>query len=249
MSKTILAAALGLALRSALPAQLVDVNVHAGYTTFAMGDLNSANNSLWGYNMGYPAYNGYYYYGIDRGVVAGVDLTTSRFLPVQGLVWGLRSEAMQSNLAEFKADNVPPYSIGAQYTDRATLTTVLVGGKYSLPFVTDGLSLGLGAWAGGGYGVLDQHATQDLTGPYSIQNGVFSAMLPVAELESSVDYKLGSHVSVSLSGGWRWADAPQVKNGGEALYNNWQKWYNATKSPVNVDFSGATAQGSVSYSF
>jgi hypothetical protein len=211
-----------------------------------MRALNSANASLYGYNMGAN-------YGNDgqltNGLVAGLDLTTQRLLNVQGLRWGLRGEYIQSNLSEFKTDDTSGYDIGAQFTEQASLTNVLVGAGYSLPFATDGLSMGLGAWVGAGYGVVNQVTSEDYSGPAAIQSGAYAAILPVAELEASVAYSLTQHVSLSLTGGWRWADAPQVSSGGVPLYNNWQRWYNTVNQPVNADFGGATAQGSVSYSF
>jgi hypothetical protein len=246
MSKTILAAALGLALSSALPAQLVDVNVHAGYTTFAMGDLNTANDNLLGYPMfGHSAH-------VENGVVAGADFTTQRLVPA-GLAWGLRAEVMQSNTGEFKdapSTYGTTYQTGVIFTDQATLSNVLLGGAYAVPLVADGLTLGVGAWIGGGHAVLNQNATMNVSNPkFRVQSGSFSADVPVAEAEGTLSYRLSSRVSVDLNDGWRWADAAQVKSGSTALVNNWQRWYRGASQPVNVDFGGITGQGSVSVSF
>ena len=247
MRKTLLAAVVAVGLVGTAQAGLLDVNVHAGYTTFAMGDLNTANDNLLGYPMfGRSAH-------VENGIVAGADFTTRRLLPLTGLAWGLRTEYMQSNTGEY-ADAAysggTTYQTGVNFTDQATLSNVLLGGTYAVPFVADGLTLGLGAWIGGGHAVLNQNVTKNVSNPpYRIQSGSFSADIPVAEAEGTLTYKLASRVSLSLSGGWRWADAAQVKSGSSALVNNWLRWYSAVNSPVNVDFGGITGQGSVGVSF
>jgi hypothetical protein len=237
MRKILLAAALGLAFTSSLPA--LDLSFHGGYTSFAMGDLNRANAGLVGYD-GQP-----YSQPIQSGFVVGADLCS----PLQGapdwLHLGLRYEYLQSNLAELK--NAGGGIGDVDFTSQAKLNNLLVGAKASAPFVLNGLSLGLGAWAGYGYATLDQHSRQFIS---PIQTDLFMKSLLVAELESSIVYKIGRRISLDFTGGWRWADAGWMYNDDHVtLYDALQIYEMSTKSPVNVDYSGLTAQGSVSCSF
>lgn len=241
MRKTLLAAALVLA--GPLAALGLDVTPHAGYTTFNMGDFNAFNDAIAGWGM-LP-----YHQHVDNGFVAGLDFTTHRFLGTPNAAWGLRTEYLQSNLSEFK----DPVQDLICFTDQATLGTALLGAELSAPLAMDGLSLGLGAWAGYGHAVLNQHRTFYQAGPpayaFPVQSGSFSAEIPVAELEARATYKVTHAISLSFNAGWRWADAPQMSSGGETLANNLQLWWYDTQTPVNVDFGGATAQGSASFSF
>lgn len=241
MRHPILAALVLAALGSNAQAAWLDVTPQAGYTTFSMGELNRANSSLHGYDMAGTQDD------LDNGFVAGLDLTTSRLLGLNGLSWGLRMEYLQSNQAE----NKDPSTYHFDYTDQATLTNALLGGTYNASVAGSGLSLGLAAWIGAGHAVLNQNVSLNVYSTSDpIQSGSFSANVLVGELEARAAYQLGKRIGLAVSGGWRWADATQVSSGGTPLYNNLQYWYyNSSTSPVNVDFSGATLKGSVSYSF
>jgi hypothetical protein len=240
MRKIVLAACLAV-LASAAQAAWLDVTPHAGYTTFSMGELNRANAALHGYDMqGHQQ-------DLNNGFVAGLDLMTQRWTGAQGLSLGLRTEYLQSNLAE---NRNPNSTYNFCYTDQATLANLLVGAAFDAPIAGSGLSIGLNAWIGGGHGVVNQNTTHNAvpTGD-PIQSGSFSADILVGELGTRLTYPLGGRFKLAAEGNWRWADAGQVKSGGTPLYNNLTYWYSKTKAPVNADFSGASLQGSVSYSF
>src|ERR1700758_5124614 len=157
MRKTILAALLGLSFTGALPA--LDLSLHGGYTSFNMSEVNRSNSALIGwYRVGYSE-------AIQSGFVVGADLA----LPTaqSWLQLGLRTEFMQSNLAETKSTN-----LGGSITDRGTLSDLLVGLKAS----TDGaLSLGLVVWAVYGYATYDQKDPNQILS----QSGLFMGSLPV----------------------------------------------------------------------
>jgi hypothetical protein len=242
MRKTLLAAALGLALGSPLSALSLDASVHGGFTTFNMGDLNRSNATLMGWDLA-P-----YSQDISSGYVVGMDWVTRAWSPLAGMTWGLRTEYLQSNLAEMKNY---PNDVTLVMTDQASLTDALVGANLAVPAGTSGLTVGVGAWLGYGLGVMNQHKTYDGGSSRSIriQSGAFSDTILVGELETSLGYDLTPHWGVSFTGGWRWADAPEVKSGSEALDDGSTLWEFGRKTPVNVDFGGATAQGSVHYRF
>jgi len=238
MRKTLLAIALGLAFTSSLPA--LDLSFHGGYTSFAMADLNHANASL----VGYEAEP--YSQPIQSGFVAGADLCSPLPGAPDWLQVGLRYEYLQSNTAELKNDNTN--GVGdVDFTDQARLNNLLVGGKASVPFALKGMTAGIGAWAGYGYAELDQHAKMDNS---PIQAGLFMGSLLVAELETSIGYNIGKRIHLDFTGGWRWADAGFLYDDThQPLYNALDIYENSLNTPVNVDYSGATAQGSVSVSF
>jgi hypothetical protein len=245
MRKTLLAAALGLAMTSALPA--LDLAVHSGYTSFSLSELNRSNAWLVGYEAN--PYAG----AVKSGVVVGADLT----VPFNAwLKAGLRTEMMQSNRAETKSNvhgtagvQSPPDTC---FTDQAGLSTLLVGGSSDFPTDIKGLDLGLGAWVGVGYATLQQHVTLNTSSrPY--EDGLYMGSLPVAEVESSVSYGLGQHIRLNFTGGWRWADAPALYDDThQPFYGNGAYWINNGSSGLgaaNLDYGGVTAQGSVSYGF
>ncbi|HXB97930.1 MAG TPA: hypothetical protein VNZ54_07745, partial [bacterium] len=96
---------------------------------------------------------------------------------------------------------------------------------------------------------LDQHVGYSQNNR-PLSNGIYGALLPVAEAEASLRYSLGARVTLSASGGWRWADAPSLKDSAGTPYDDdLHLWEYGTKAPVNVDYSGVTAQGAVSVSF
>jgi hypothetical protein len=229
MRKTILAAMLGLSFTAALPA--LDLSLHGGYTSFNMSEVNRANAELIGYGG-----NGYSE-PIQSGFVVGADLT----LPAARgwLQAGLRTEYLLSNLAETKG-----MAYGMEVTDRAALSDLLVGLKGS----TGGaLSLGLGVWAGYGYATYDQ---RDLGHSLAQQSGLYMGSLPVAEFEGTVAYSLGQHIRLNFTGGYRWADAVYLYDDTHRpLAESGMSWWLARNYPVNVDYSGVTGQGSVSYLF
>jgi hypothetical protein len=239
MRKTLFTAFMVLVMGSPLAAQTVDVSVHGGYTSFSMQDINHSNAMLIGWNL-VPGNT-----DIKDGMIIGADFTHA----LGAFSLGLRTEYLQSNLAELKND-ASAMGIGLVMTDQASLSNALLGGSYRAPWVAEGLTLGLGAWLGCGYGVINQDKAYCQSGwTDKIQSGAFSSTLLVAELEATVSYALGARTAFSLSGGWRWADAPQVTSDGEALSNGVELMKKGVKAPVNADFGGATAQGSVSYSF
>lgn len=241
MRTLILAAAAVVASAGVLSADVVDLNFHAGYTSFAMGTLNKSNAYLNGWEAVDHADL------LDSGFVVGVDEGSRRFTPWDALELGLREEYLQSNSAEMKS-LTGTYPDRLDFTDQATLTNVLVGAKLDTPFLDSALTLGWGAWIGYGYAALDQNVRYN-GNPASIQAGLFSSMLLVGELESSATYRIGSHIGLTFTGGWRWADAPSLSSHGTPLYDNYQYWLNGKDHRENVDFSGATAQGAVNVYF
>jgi hypothetical protein len=241
MRKTFLALVVATLLGGTAHAELMDVSVHAGYSTVSMGQLNRSNAALWGWDT-----SGYWG-DLNSALVTGVDLTTHRFSPWSALAWGLRAEYLLTNQAVvyMPGDN--------RYSDQGSLSSVLLGAKASAPFVIDGLTAGLGAWVGYGIAVMDQHV--DAVSPQApngalLSGGSYKGGLLVGELEGSLSYPLSKRVSLSLSGGWRWADAGALKDGnGTPLYDDLQLWQFGRKMPVDIDFSGAISRASVSFSF
>ncbi|HTB23178.1 MAG TPA: hypothetical protein VK914_10780 [bacterium] len=247
MRKVVLAAIAALLVCGTLSADVLDFTPHAGYTSFAMNSFNRANGNVFGWegageSMGYNQ-------DIQSGIVVGADETTKCLSPWKSLDLGLREEYLVSNQARLVSDQGSDND-GLDYSDKASLTNILVGGKVSAPFSVPGLSLGLGAWVGYGYATMDQHVNYDgFDGDNLMQSGLYTAGILVGELESTVTYKIGSHIGLNFTGGWRWADAPELKSHGTPLYDAEQYWEWNISSPVNVDFSGATAQGSVDLYF
>jgi hypothetical protein len=245
MRKTLLAAAFGFAMTSALPA--LDLAVHGGYTSFSMSELNRSNAWLVGYDAN-P-----YSQAIHSGSVVGADLT----VPVNDwLKAGLRAELMQSNQAEIKSNVDGSAGVSTPdtcFTDQAGLDTLLVGGSTAFPTGIRGLDLGLGGWVGVGYATLQQHVTLDTSGtPY--ESGLYMGSIPVVELESSLSYGIGGAVRLTFTGGWRWADAPALYDDThQPYYGNGDYWNNNGSGTgigaANLDYGGVTAQGSVSYGF
>jgi len=235
--RTLLAIA-SVAMTSAAHAGLVDLNLHAGYTSLSMGDLNHSNAVFMGWD-GIP-----YSEDINSGIVVGLDATTARLTRLPWLDLGLRVETLRSNQAEMKNS---PIGLENDYTDVASLTSLLVGAKASAPFLAEGLDLGTGVWLGYGYAELDQHVNYTLRPP--VQSGVFTNEIPVAEWETTLTYALASRIKVSFTGGWRWADAPKVWAGKTDLWDAEAWWDHSIQTPVNVDYSGVTCQGSITYAF
>jgi hypothetical protein len=239
MKHLILAAALA-ALGTSAHAALIDVSAHAGYTTLSLGDFNNGTSAMWGWD------GDGFQQTIHSGYVVGLDACTQRLTHWDWLSLGLRGEYLQSNEGQV---NEP--SGGYYFQNMGTLTSLLVGGKFSLPSSVPGLELGLGAWIGGGYATMSQSAA--FTSGYSfsapIQSGLFDGELLEGQLEGTMKYALNQRVSLVLTGGWRWADAPELKDGSTPLCSPESYTFGGPAAPVNVDFSGATAQGSVGYSF
>lgn len=229
MRKTILALLAATVASATLPA--LDLAVHAGYTSFNLGELNRANASLLGeFADGHSQ-------PLNSGALIGTDLTQASTLP--WLNFGLRAEAMQSDFAEIKTD-----SGYYDYSDQARLSDLLVGAKITTPAAL-GLKLGLALWAGYGYAELQQNDFVSY-----LQSGLFMGSLPVAEVETSLGYDLGSRIHLAFTGGWRWANAGYLYDDQhKPLYDNGKVWYSQGNFPINVDLSGITAQGSISYSF
>ena len=239
MKHLILAAALA-ALGTAAHADLLDVSAHGGYTTLSLDDFNRATSALWGWD------GDGFQQTIHSGYVVGLDVCTRHLTRLDWLSVGLRGEYLQSNEGQV---NEPS---GHYYVQNmGTLSSILVGGKFSLPSSVPGLQLGLGAWIGGGYATMGQAVAYAPGYSFSrkIQSGLFIGDLLEGQLEGSLKYALSSRVGLSFNGGWRWADAPQLKNGGTPLYYHESYLFGGSPAPVNVDYSGATAQGSVDFAF
>jgi hypothetical protein len=242
MRKTVLAALLAVVISGPAKASLLDLSVHGGFTTVNMSGVNQSNDKLWGWSI-----EGGEQTPLSTGFVVGLDATTRRLSPWSWLVPGLRVEYLQTNpglLVMQSGATADDYVL-----NKGSLTSALLGVQTDAPFLADGLRAGLGAWGGYAYGTLSQRITaQDGTDP--MQQGLYMAGLFQAELEGSLNYQLPWHMKLQASAGWRWADAPQMKDDqGVPLGDNLEHYRNGTNFPVNVDFSGATASGGVSYSF
>jgi hypothetical protein len=239
MKHLILAAALA-ALGTAAHAGLIDVDAHAGYTTLSLGDFNKATSAFWGWDGDGAQQT------IHSGYVVGVDACTQRLTHWDWLSLGLRGEYLQSNEGQV---NEP--SGGYYFQNMGTLTSLLVGGKFALPSSLPGLELGLGAWIGGGYATMSQSAayTSNYHFNRTIQTGLFDGELLEGQLEGSLRVALSPRVGLAFTGGWRWADAPELKDGATVLCVPESYTFGGAYAPVNVDFSGATAQGAVDFTF
>jgi hypothetical protein len=243
MRTTLVAALAALCLSATAHADLVDVDVHSGVSTVNMAQVNRSNAALWGWDVAGQVDD------LDSAWVSGVDFSTRSLTPYPWLELGLRVEYLQTNEAIVDDPEAPTY-----ITEQGKLSSALVGAKVSAPFAAvDGLSAGLGAWFGYGYATFEQNVTtQTVGGPGSapLQSELFRSSIIVTELEGRLQYQLTRHWALGVTGGWRWADAGLMKDpSGDLLSDNLQLWEYGNKAPINVDFSGITAQGSLSYSF
>jgi hypothetical protein len=236
-------------------------SVEAGYTTVSMADLNGSNAALWG-NFDT---NAGHYGAIHDGAVIDLNLMASQWTPYPGLEVGLRAEYLRTGTAELQLTNVEAIAGGFNdlvwfnMTDTGALMSGLVGLGFSGPTLIPGLNLGVHGWAGPGFARI----TQDVTyyhylsgeGPQP-SSGIYESMCLEGQLEGTFSYQVASGLSLSFTGGWRWADVGGVTdNKGRALYENLpalafhQPYGRPSLAPVNVDFSGATAKGSVDFNF
>jgi hypothetical protein len=239
MKKLILAALAASLMAASGRADTVDLSAHAGFTSLSMGNFNKANSAFWGWS-GVGHVN-----ELDSGFIVGLDATTKRLTRFDWLDLGLRGEYLQSDLAV--NDSLASGGNKSYVSDQANLGGLLIGAKAEAPFVDDRLTAGLGLWAGMGYATMAQAVGYSQS---ALSNGVYTTYLPVGEAEASLRYRLGSRWSLTASTGWRWADAASLKDSrGVPLYQDLQLWKYGVKSPLNVDYSGATAQGAASYSF
>jgi hypothetical protein len=223
------ATSLGLAAQT----QALSLEPHAGYTTVNMSDLNKGNDALYGWYATGSAEH------VHDGLVAGLDL----IIPVSdSLDFGVRGEWLQTNQTQ---DIYWNGGTTFGWADQGTLSSALLGLRGRTPFIAKGLELGLGAWAGYGYATMKQ---DNISG--DVQDGLFMGSLWVAELEGSLHYSVSKRISVGFTGGWRWANAGALYDDThKPLVEAGQYWENSLYFPVSVDFSGISAQGSVSYSF
>jgi hypothetical protein len=237
--KNILMAAIAAACLGAGPLAALSLEPHAGYTTVSMGDLNRANDAVYGYWGVGPSVR------MTNAVVAGLDLMQA-VDGVPGLSLGLRGDWLQTNLAQ--TTNVDPYTPSNDFsmTDQGNLSSLLLGGKLSAPFLLNGLDLGLGAWLGYGYATLSQRVSKA-----TLEDGLFMGSLWVGQLEGSLRYSVAKHISLAFTGGWRWANAGSLYDDQHhALYDSIQYWHGGNRRALSdADFSGISAQGSVGYSF
>ena len=233
MKNLFLAALLAIGSLAGAQAWALTLEPYAGYTSVNMTQVNRANDDIWGWeNVGYSRH-------VDSGLIAGLNALA----PANAwLDLGVRAEWMQTNQGElYYGYNTSTFKA----TDQGTLSNLLVGGRIHAPYLFTGMDLALGAWAGYGYATLNQ---KDPSG--DIQDGLFMGSLLVEELETTVKYGLPHHLSLAFTGGWRWANAGQMYDDQhKALYDSANLWENSVKAPANVDYSGITAQGSVSYGF
>jgi hypothetical protein len=191
MRNVILPALLAFGLSSAVHAGFIDAEAHAGYTTFAMTELNQTNGTFLCNIFG----EGEKLSPVQSGIVAGLDLVHSGIGSLDWLKAGLRVETMLSNQAEMKMTN------GADFTDQAGLDTLLAGAKTNFPTSIQGLNQGVGLWVGYGYATLEQRC-DGLPGSV-ISNGLFMGNVLVAEADFNVAYALTQRLSLSAAGGWR----------------------------------------------
>ncbi|HXC62881.1 MAG TPA: hypothetical protein VNZ67_00920 [bacterium] len=234
------------------------LSVEAGYTTVNMSDLNGSNAAMWGY---YDTQMGHYG-AIHDGAVIDLNLMASTWTPYPWLEIGLRAEYLRTGTSELQVTNVliapQGYLPWYNFTDTGSMVSGLLGFGFSGPTNVPGLNLGVHAWAGPGFGRITQQVTlyHDLSGGPQPSTGIYSGQCIQEQLEFNASYQVASNLSFSFSGGWRWADLGGVKDSsGRALYEimpalGFSAPYGVKNlAPVNVDFSGATASGGVSYSF
>jgi hypothetical protein len=236
-------------------------SVEAGYTTVSMADLNGSNAALWGW---YDTSAGHYG-AIHDGAVIDLDLMASQWTSYPGLEVGLRAEYLRTGTSELQVTNAQAIQSGFNdlvwfnMTDNGTLMSGLVGLGFTGPTIFPGLTLGLHGWAGPGFARINQDVTLyhylSGHGPQPA-TGIYEGMCFEGQLESTLGYQLLSNFSVSVTGGWRWADVGGVTdNTGRALYENlpalgfYQPYSHYSLAPVNIDFSGATAKFSADYNF
>jgi|GEM_PF-1292874 hypothetical protein len=249
MRKTVLAALLAVLISGPARAGLLDLGFHAGYTSVSMADLNHANAATYGW---YPSDHTD---SLSSGYVLGLDLTSRHLTRLDWLKLGLRGEYLRTNPAEM--DSIHRIGINSSrldYVDQGNMAGALVGASVSAPFIAERLDLAFGAWFGGAYGTMAQGVSfnggKGSTASSAPSNGVYTSMYAVGELESTLSWRLNGRLSLDFSGGWRWADAGNMKDDkGTALYDTLQYWQFNRKTPVNVDFSGLSAQGGLKAAF
>jgi hypothetical protein len=231
-------------------------SVQAGYTTVSMTDLNRSNAAMWGYfdtNSGMVR-------PLHDGMVVDLNLMASQWTPYPWLELGLRAEYLQTGTSELLVtDEHPPDNNATLFDlqDQGSMLSGLVGIGISGPTFLPGLNLGLHGWAGPGFARITQNVdySTNLSGAVQPNSGIYSGLCLEGQMECSLSYQVASAVSLSFSGGWRWANVGGVQDSnGKALYEimpalGYYSSGNPTLSPVNIDFSGATAKGSVDFNF
>lgn len=240
MRKAVLAAVLSAVAVGPLNADILEITPHAGYTSVSMGQFNHYNDVMWGWDG--DGYNRV----LSSAYVVGLDVTTHRLTPWEWLDLGVRGEYLDTNLGEM---NEP--SAQLDYTDQGSLSSAEVGATVDAPTSLGGLHLGLGAWIGAGYGTMEQNVrlNTNKSPAAPVSDGLFTATNLVGELEGSLKYMITPKLSLSFTGGWRWADMGVMKSHGTPLTEMENTWLEWTNNPVNVDFSGVTAQGALTYGF
>ena len=189
MQKRLLLAVLASVVALSLRADAIDLSAHAGYTTVSMGSFNKYNEKFWGYDSSGTVSD------ITNGYVVGLDASTKR-LTGPWLSLGLRGEYLQTN--ESVLNNT---SSNIYYNNMGTLSSLLVGAKIDASGGPLGVTLGLGAWVGAGYGTMGQFHAYSASGP--VQSGLFTGICPEGQLEGSASWKLGNRVGLQFTGGWR----------------------------------------------
>lgn len=229
------------------------LSFHAGYTTVQMADLNRANAALWGFfDTSSGSEN-----GIHDGLVLGLDYVRPGWSPWAWLPLGFRAEYLRTGASTAHMFNtIGNQPIDFTVQDQGSLSSLLVGGGFKTDAADiPGLSLGLNAWVGYGYAEMDQTVANVSTYAFSqpMASDSYFGLVFEGQLEGSVSYQFAPNARVFGSGGWRWANAASLRDGGgNPLVENLPAdgYYGSqANAPVNVDYSGITAQGGISLQF
>ena len=237
---------------AAAGAEVIDFTPFAGYTTVTMGSMNGDQQSLTTIFKILGAEGGSVQStDLSNAWIVGGDLLTDRLTPWKRLSLGLRGEYLETNPS---TDDYSHAGMTIDYTGKGSLTGVLLGGRYQLPGAEYGLNLSVGAFGGLGYGTMAQDIKL-IEGETLNDSSLSTGEGFMADLDLRLDW-IVPHVQwlhLDAQGGYRYASFGEFSEHGKpmdgpgGMLSAFAPIY--PDGPVNVDFSGLTAEGGLTVVF
>lgn len=220
MSRTALALALAGAFFAAPAQAFFEANVAAGYTTLAMGDINSAIDKSGGEAK--TTVNSGFYLSADAG------LSVAPFVKLAP-----RVSLVQASQGKFKTG-------ASETTVDGYLVPLALGLATDLSLPMSGISARAGLWGGYGMATVGTGTKTNgvLTNSNLLQGSAFTA-----EALAALRYGVLPFLSLSLEAGYRLANVGTLKDGAG------KEWKDAADKPIGADFSGANIGGGLVFSF
>ncbi|HTB22179.1 MAG TPA: hypothetical protein VK914_05695 [bacterium] len=259
MRKIVLLALVLGSLGTALSADVLEFTPFAGYTSLNMGSVNKAQASydgiiqeaIYSSSSSYSFSNSY----LSGAWMVGGDLLTKRLTPWKSLSLGLRGEFLGTNKA---TENVGLGTEFIDYSESGSLSSFMLGGRYDLPGANHGLKLSVGAFGGLGYAAMAQDFHVNSGGSAYDQNGLYCGEGFVGDVDFRLDWTIPglTWLKVNAQTGYRYASLGDLHNGhgdpleGPGKYLNQLEPSTYPPQPaVDVDFSGLTVGGGLTFSF